>query len=131
MILNDSSHRLQLSTTGPAISRHGAALATAWRWAQVNPYEPEVDWFTREPEIHSLHQGPEPKRRFMPSKWEEKKCASSAHPANSSPLVQADIEFLPIAWHTLLVAGALLALRRISTCLQESASQGLINSWVV
>jgi len=40
----------------------------------VNPYEPEVDWFTREPEIHSLHQGPEPKRRFMPSKWEEKKC---------------------------------------------------------
>ena len=41
---------------------------------QVNPYEPEVDWFTREPEIHSLHQGPEPKRRFMPSKWEEKKC---------------------------------------------------------
>jgi len=42
--------------------------------AQVNPYEPEVDWFTREPEIHSLHQGPEPKRRFMPSKWEEKKC---------------------------------------------------------
>ncbi len=40
----------------------------------MNPYEPEVDWFTREPEIHSLHQGPEPKRRFMPSKWEEKKC---------------------------------------------------------
>lgn len=46
----------------------------------MNPYEPEVDWFTREPEIHSLHQGPEPKRRFMPSKWEEKKCAPTPFP---------------------------------------------------
>jgi hypothetical protein len=42
---------------------------------QVNPFEPEVDWFTRDKEIHSLWQAPEPKRRFMPSKWEEKKCA--------------------------------------------------------
>ncbi len=34
-----------------------------------------MDWFTRDKEIHSLSQAPEPKRRFMPSKWEEKKCA--------------------------------------------------------
>ncbi|KAK9914855.1 hypothetical protein WJX75_001346 [Coccomyxa subellipsoidea] len=40
---------------------------------EVNPFEPEVDWFTRDKEIHSLSQAPEPKRRFMPSKWEEKK----------------------------------------------------------
>jgi len=39
----------------------------------VNPYEPEADWFTRDVEIHPLHSAPEPKRRFMPSKWEEKK----------------------------------------------------------
>ena len=43
--------------------------------AQVNPFEPEIDWFTRDKEIHPLSAAPEPKRRFMPSKWEEKKCA--------------------------------------------------------
>ena len=43
--------------------------------AQVNPFEPEIDWFTRDKEISSLSAAPEPKRRFMPSKWEEKKCA--------------------------------------------------------
>jgi ribosome biogenesis protein ERB1 len=40
---------------------------------QVNPYEPEVDWFTRDVELHPLSSAPEPKRRFQPSKWEEKK----------------------------------------------------------
>lgn len=45
------------------------------RCAQVNPFEPEIDWFTRDKEISSLSAAPEPKRRFMPSKWEEKKCA--------------------------------------------------------
>lgn len=40
---------------------------------QVNPFEPEIDWFTRDKEISSLSAAPEPKRRFMPSKWEEKK----------------------------------------------------------
>ncbi len=40
----------------------------------MNPYEPEVDWFTRDLELHPLSSAPEPKRRFLPSKWEEKKC---------------------------------------------------------
>ena len=40
---------------------------------QVNPFEPEEDWFTKDEEIHPLSSAPEPKRRFMPSKWEEKK----------------------------------------------------------
>jgi ribosome biogenesis protein ERB1 len=48
--------------------------------SQVNPYEPEVDWFTRDVEIHPIHDAPEPKRRFAPSKWEEKKCARVASP---------------------------------------------------
>jgi ribosome biogenesis protein ERB1 len=40
---------------------------------EVNPYEPYVDWFTSEPELHPINNAPEPKRRFIPSKWEEKK----------------------------------------------------------
>jgi hypothetical protein len=42
---------------------------------QVDPFPDEDDWYTREREIHPLQGGPEPKRRFTPSKWEEKKCA--------------------------------------------------------
>ena len=40
---------------------------------QVNPYEPEMNWFTDDTEIMPLSAAPEPKRRFIPSKWEEKK----------------------------------------------------------
>jgi hypothetical protein len=47
---------------------------------QVDPFEPEIDWFTRDKEIHPLSAAPEPKRRFMPSKWEEKKCALIYYP---------------------------------------------------
>ena len=42
---------------------------------QVDPYPDEDDWYTRDVSIHPLQGGPEPKRRFIPSKWEEKKCA--------------------------------------------------------
>jgi len=41
--------------------------------AEVNPYPDENDWFTREQEMMPLSGAPEPKRRFTPSKWEEKK----------------------------------------------------------
>lgn len=40
---------------------------------EVNPFPDENDWFTRETEIMPLTGAPEPKRRFIPSKWEEKK----------------------------------------------------------
>ena len=40
---------------------------------QINPYEPEVNWFSDDKEIMPLSAAPEPKRRFIPSKWEEKK----------------------------------------------------------
>eukprot|EP00899_Mesostigma_viride_P002463 jgi/Mesvir1/12217/Mv00445-RA.1 len=40
--------------------------------AEVNPYEPYVDWFDYEDGIHPLSSAPEPKRRFVPSKWEAK-----------------------------------------------------------
>ena len=35
-----------------------------------NPYEPAMEWFTSKTEIHPLINIPEPKRRFVPSKWE-------------------------------------------------------------
>ncbi|KAG0609240.1 hypothetical protein M758_8G169200 [Ceratodon purpureus] len=41
--------------------------------AEVNPYEPYVDWFEYEDKGHPLSSAPEPKRRFIPSKWEAKK----------------------------------------------------------
>ncbi|KAL9258957.1 Ribosome biogenesis protein BOP1-like protein [Drosera capensis] len=41
--------------------------------AELNSYEPSVDWFKWEYSIHPLSNAPEPKRRFTPSKWERKK----------------------------------------------------------
>ena len=38
----------------------------------IDPFEPEDDWCSRVREIHPLNAAPEPKRRFAPSKWEEK-----------------------------------------------------------
>lgn len=40
---------------------------------EVDPHLPEDDWFTRDLQLHPLSSAPEPKRRFQPSKWEEKK----------------------------------------------------------
>mmetsp|Transcript_26073 Transcript_26073/g.70597 ORF Transcript_26073/g.70597 Transcript_26073/m.70597 type:complete len:593 (+) Transcript_26073:13-1791(+) len=40
---------------------------------EVNPYEPYVDWFTRDQEKMPINGAPEPKRRFVPSKHEEQK----------------------------------------------------------
>lgn len=39
----------------------------------INPYEPLIDWFTKDPEIMPLTAIPEPKRRFVPSKHEAKR----------------------------------------------------------
>ncbi|KAH7294169.1 hypothetical protein KP509_28G059200 [Ceratopteris richardii] len=41
--------------------------------AEVNAYEPYVDWFDWDGKGHPLSNAPEPKRRFIPSKWEAKK----------------------------------------------------------
>ncbi|RIA98117.1 ribosome biogenesis protein [Glomus cerebriforme] len=38
-----------------------------------DPYEPTVEWFTSKPEVMPLNATPEPKRRFIPSKWEAKR----------------------------------------------------------
>jgi ribosome biogenesis protein ERB1 len=43
--------------------------------ANYNPYEPTVEWFTGEgkEEAMPLSAAPEPKRRWIPSKWEKQK----------------------------------------------------------
>ncbi|KAK5098019.1 Ribosome biogenesis protein erb1 [Lithohypha guttulata] len=41
--------------------------------AGYNPYEPTVEWFTSQVEIMPLNAAPEPKRRFVPSKHEQKR----------------------------------------------------------
>jgi ribosome biogenesis protein ERB1 len=41
--------------------------------AGYNPYEPTVEFFTSKTEVMPLSARPEPKRRFIPSKWEAKK----------------------------------------------------------
>ncbi|KIY65435.1 ribosome biogenesis protein ERB1 [Cylindrobasidium torrendii FP15055 ss-10] len=38
-----------------------------------DPYEPTVEWFTSQVEVMPLSAAPEPKRRWIPSKWEKKK----------------------------------------------------------
>ncbi|RUS26667.1 rRNA processing-related protein [Jimgerdemannia flammicorona] len=40
--------------------------------AGYDPYEPTVEWFTSKVEVMPLTAKPEPKRRFVPSKWEAK-----------------------------------------------------------
>ncbi|KAL5725175.1 Ribosome biogenesis protein 1 [Ranunculus cassubicifolius] len=41
--------------------------------AEADPYAPYVDWFKWDGAKHPLSNAPEPKRRFTPSKWEDKK----------------------------------------------------------
>ena len=41
--------------------------------SDYNPYEPTVEWFSSKTEQMPLSARPEPKRRFIPSKWEAKK----------------------------------------------------------
>ena len=41
--------------------------------AEVDPYPEYQDWMVHEDAIHPLNNAPEPKRRFIPSKWEAKK----------------------------------------------------------
>ncbi|EDO39231.1 predicted protein, partial [Nematostella vectensis] len=38
-----------------------------------DPYEPYVDFFTNKKMIHPVSEPPEPKSRFIPSKWEHKR----------------------------------------------------------
>jgi ribosome biogenesis protein ERB1 len=41
--------------------------------ASYDPYEPTIEWFSSKKEVMPLSAAPEPKSRFVPSKWEAKK----------------------------------------------------------
>jgi ribosome biogenesis protein ERB1 len=43
--------------------------------ASYDPYEPTVEWFTGKgkEEVMPISAAPEPKRRWVPSKWEKQK----------------------------------------------------------
>ena len=47
--------------------------------AEYDPYEPTVEWFTGKgkEEIMPLSAAPEPKRTWVPSKWEKQKICDS------------------------------------------------------
>lgn len=47
--------------------------------AGYNPYEPTVEWFSSKTEVMPLSARPEPKSRFIPSKWEAKKIMKIVH----------------------------------------------------
>jgi hypothetical protein len=43
--------------------------------AEYDPYEPMIEWFTGKgkEEVMPISSAPEPKRRWLPSKWEKQK----------------------------------------------------------
>ncbi|CAG8477739.1 14311_t:CDS:10 [Acaulospora morrowiae] len=41
--------------------------------SNYDPYEPTIEWFTSKPEKMPVNSTAEPKRRFVPSKWEAKR----------------------------------------------------------
>ncbi len=41
--------------------------------SHVDPYEPTIEWVTSEKMITPMNPAPEPKRRFLPSKWEHER----------------------------------------------------------
>lgn len=53
--------------------------------AAYDPYEPTVEWFTGKgkEEIMPLSAAPEPKRRWVPSKWEKQKVWDSLEPVST------------------------------------------------
>ena len=82
--------------------------------AQVNPFEPEIDWFTRDKEISSLSAASEPKRRFMPSKWEEKKCAAPQPPFKPCLAKHLQSSMLKIQPFTIIVAQLYIMGKRVN-----------------
>jgi ribosome biogenesis protein ERB1 len=49
--------------------------------ANYDPYQPTIEWFTGKgkEEVMPLNAAPEPKRRWVPSKWEKQKVALNLH----------------------------------------------------
>ena len=65
---------------------------------EVNPFEPENDWFSRDTEIMPLSGAPEPKRRFIPSKWEEKRVVKLVRAMRKGWLKRTEPEEAPTTY---------------------------------
>jgi hypothetical protein len=61
-------HQLQLASLTHSDPTNCPAVCV-----QVNPYEPYIDYYSGDVDPTPLLNAPEPKRRFIPSKWEEQK----------------------------------------------------------
>ena len=51
----------------------------------IDPHEDLVDWYSNTVDPHPMQNGPEPKRRFMPSKWEDKKIVKLVRLPHTNP----------------------------------------------
>ncbi|XP_038997863.1 ribosome biogenesis protein BOP1 homolog isoform X2 [Hibiscus syriacus] len=63
----------EVELTKKEIKQIGRLLKGKAPHAEFDPYAPYVDWFKWDDAKHPLSNAPEPKRRFIPSKWESKK----------------------------------------------------------
>lgn len=54
---------------------------------EYDPFEPTVEWFTSKVEVTPLSAAPEPKRRFIPSKWEASKIMKIARAIKAGLIV--------------------------------------------
>ncbi|KAE8701079.1 Ribosome bioproteinsis protein BOP1-like protein [Hibiscus syriacus] len=63
----------EVELTKNEIKQIGRLLKGKAPHAEFDPYAPYVDWFKWDDAKHPLSNAPEPKRRFIPSKWESKK----------------------------------------------------------
>ena len=55
--------------------------------SQYDPYEPTIEWFSGKEEIMPVSAAPEPKRRFVPSKWEASKILKIARAIKAGIIV--------------------------------------------
>lgn len=55
--------------------------------SQFDPYEPTIEWFSSKEEIMPISAAPEPKRRFIPSKWEASKILKIARAIKAGIIV--------------------------------------------
>ncbi|RDX91898.1 Ribosome biogenesis protein BOP1-like protein, partial [Mucuna pruriens] len=67
--------------------------------SDFDPYQDYVDWFKWDDAKHPLSNAPEPKRRFIPSKWEAKKVTIPSF--TSVEMIQArQIEKIGFSYHS-------------------------------
>ncbi|KAJ1679535.1 Ribosome biogenesis protein erb1 [Spiromyces aspiralis] len=70
--VRDELHQREVRLTDEEVEIIKRIQAGQFPDAEYNPYEPTVEWFTSQKMVTPLTGAPEPKSRFIPSKWEHK-----------------------------------------------------------